>query len=104
MTDRRPNSPEDVGYAERWSGPRCKRCSAPILFALMPTGRAMPVDPVPNPTGNVVLYRNSKSGDVTGRVVTEADPLRPGEQLRTSHFQKCPQAGSFRRGKRGRRA
>ncbi len=88
--------------AQRWTGPRCKRCSAPIVFALMTTGRTMPVDPVPNPNGNVVLYRNAKTGEVSGRVVTTAEPLRPGEQLRTSHFQTCPQAGSFRKGRRRR--
>ncbi len=98
VSDPPANSPEDVGFThERWTGVRCRKCSAPILFAEMPSGKRMPVDPVPNPAGNVVLRKSASKGTIFGRVVTAEEPLREGEQLRTSHFQTCPAAGSFRR-------
>ena len=33
----------------------CKECANPIVFARLDTGRLIPLDPMPNPRGNVAV-------------------------------------------------
>lgn len=103
-----PNSPEDVGFVDqaKLAPPQvheCTTCHARIYWAkVVETGRAMPVDAQPDPVkGNVVLYRNRRTGRaIFARVLKAGEPPPPGTHLRTSHFATCPNAKRHRRNRR----
>lgn len=73
----------------------CEGCGAEIRFALLGTGNRIPIDPTPDPDGNVAVYRDA-DGDLRGRVVTVARPVLAYERLHHTHFATCPKAERFR--------
>lgn len=75
----------------------CRSCGRPIIWAtVLASGKRMPVNASPTtPYGNIVLFLRRQEGRedmVVAKVVKEGAPLKPGEQLRTSHFSDCPAA------------
>lgn len=76
---------------------RCRSCHAPICWRKLhtdPNGKANPINPIPDPAGNVVLV-----GDALYRVIPPIDlkDPRPAGQLRyTSHFVTCPDRAKWR--------
>lgn len=77
----------------------CRACGAPIAWRRTVNDKPMPIDPVPHPSGNVLIQRN-------GRVIVLRDPpelrlRRSTGPLYRSHWATCPFADRFRRGKAG---
>jgi hypothetical protein len=73
----------------------CRSCGAPVVWFRTPRGRATPVDPAPNPKGNVELLHDGTCR-VHGPVDAEAAQLA-GAELYVSHFATCPDAPQHRR-------
>jgi hypothetical protein len=66
----------------------CKSCGKAIRWIVLGNGKRMPLDPLPSPSGNIVLDpkgvgRYAAPGDVSSRYVT--------------HFATCPNAARHRR-------
>lgn len=77
----------------------CSSCRAPLIWAVTPNNRRMPLDAEPVATGSIVL-RNGVAITLNGDMFDEdAKPL-PGELRYTSHFSSCPDAAEYRRKKR----
>lgn len=75
----------------------CKGCGAPVRWVeSVKNDKAMPIDPLPHPNGNLRLERRGHG--VLAHVVPKSAP-RPERAYRT-HFATCPAAGQMRR--RGR--
>jgi hypothetical protein len=71
---------------------RC-RCGTYIAFALMPSGRRMPIDVTRAPANDTyasVAVHGDHHGSLYGRVVTADQPLRAGERRHTTHYATCP--------------
>lgn len=68
----------------------CKACSAPILWAKTPAGKAMPLNADRDPDGNVELR------DGVAHVVGKAAP-KLGERYMPHHATR-PKVGLFREG------
>lgn len=71
-------------------GTPCRRdgCSATITFVKLDGGGAMPVDPVPDPTGNVAATKGL-DGRLHGHVLSQARPLQPGQTVYMAHYATC---------------
>lgn len=77
----------------------CKSCRSPILWAtVLPSRKAMPVDPDPDPDdGNVLLERSGSRTIATVLGPIEAALARQLDTpLHTSHFATCPNADQHR--------
>lgn len=61
----------------------CRACPAPVRWVRTEAGRAMPLDPVPVPEGNVQLV-----GGVA-HVLHKDEVPQPGARY-VSHFATCP--------------
>jgi hypothetical protein len=77
----------------------CRRCKAPILWARTEAGRAMPLDPKPEPGGNIATTTTG-TGTPIAVVVPPGVLERLDDEhraaLRRSHFATCPYADQFR--------
>lgn len=84
---------------------KCKACGAPIFFGLTSAGKLIPIDVEPVADGNVILgpmvqHPVTREGLRQAIVLSRADtPLDDPERF-VSHFVSCPNADSFRRGRR----
>ncbi len=88
---------------ETWDGRKhelstrpCRGCGAPVVWAQTANRKGIPLDPVPDPAGNLVIdtVNPDRSG---GRLAVYVRPgERPGEPRYVSHFVTCPEAASFR--------
>lgn len=67
----------------------CRRCGAPIRWAITLTGRRMPLDPGTSDDGNVATW-TGPSGQLRARVLTKGEPPGAHEQRATPHFATCP--------------
>lgn len=72
----------------------CRECQQPILFAVVSNreGRApsrMPLDPRPDPAGNVACYRDG-TGRLLGRVLGKGQERAGYERVYMPHFATCP--------------
>ncbi len=69
----------------------CRRCKKPVIFAVISNqaGRPekrMPLDPKPDPGGNVAAYQDV-SGTLTGRVIgSKTSPPMRHERVYMPHF------------------
>ena len=54
----------------------CRGCAAPIIFARLDTGKAIPLNPIPHPGGNVAARMHM--GRLIGFVISKEH--RPGPQ------------------------
>lgn len=74
---------------------RCRSCQAPIRFARTKNGKPMPLDPEPDPVGNVVIDANG-----TAHVAATADQRSLAEHmgwpLYMPHHATCPQAHEWK--------
>ena len=69
--------------------PRCRSCFAVLRFIELGSGKKMPCNPVPDPTGNVVA-RKGPTGYVDGYVLRSGGPGAPeGYVTFRSHFSQC---------------
>lgn len=64
----------------------CRSCHAPIIWATTQAGKAIPLDAVAVPDGNIVILPS-------GIAVVNAE----GGVRHKSHFATCPQASAHRR-------
>jgi hypothetical protein len=77
----------------------CRKCPARIIWTITAaTGKRMPVDEEPVPTGDFVLEERGR--DVVAHHVREKGlVVNPRADRFTSHFVTCPEAAEFRKGK-----
>jgi hypothetical protein len=84
------------GDRRRQAAKRCRSCGAPIIWCVTESGRKMPVDFAPTPSGNVAI----RPADGGWEAIV-AGPLEPVDGCtsirRTSHFATCPDAQKHRR-------
>lgn len=69
----------------------CASCSASIFWARTGSGKAIPIDAAPTPTGNVEL-----DGD-TAKSWGTSHEWPEGAVRYTSHFATCPHAAEHRK-------
>lgn len=69
-----------------------------VTWAVLPSGRKMPVDATPSERGNVEL-KTALDGTVRAEVIGTLAP-RAGRVLHMSHFATCPFATSHRKASR----
>jgi hypothetical protein len=70
---------------------RCRECDTKIMFVrIETTGRAMPVDPFPDPDGNVYARHTTTPGGLLGHVTKHDEPLPEGWRIYMPHFASCP--------------
>lgn len=74
----------------------CKACGANCVWARTATGKAMPVNHVPGPDGNVSLARTPQ-GELVASVLSADEAKSRGRTLFTSHFATCPHAAVMRK-------
>lgn len=81
----------------------CRGCGAPVLWAVTPAGRTIPLDAEPSADGNVILTGHrvpSKHGSWApeARVLTNAQlAVAPDDvPTYTAHFARCPKADELR--------
>lgn len=71
----------------------CRECGKPVLFAIVsnrqgkPPSR-MPLDPRPDPAGNVACYRDG-TGAMVGRVLGKGEEKTGYERMWMPHFATC---------------
>ena len=65
----------------------CHECSAPIVFARLDTGKAIPLDPLPNPAGNVAVLRVGHT--LQGYVVSARRPFASPYVRAMPHHASC---------------
>jgi hypothetical protein len=79
----------------------CRSCGADIEFVVVANNQGrkparMPLNPHPDPTGNVAVLTTS-SGGKNGRVLNKNQQPAPYETLYQSHFATCPKASEHRK-------
>ena len=65
----------------------CRDCRATIRFVRLESGKSMPVNPTPDPTGTVAV--DWQGTELVGYVLSKTDPLRPGYRLYRAHRADC---------------
>lgn len=65
----------------------CRSCTLPIRFVQMSSGKAMPINPAENPTGNVCA--KVVGGRLVGFVISREHPAKPGWKRFTAHYATC---------------
>ena len=67
----------------------CRYCGASMQFAITDgRGRKMPIDPGPDPAGNLAVYRDN-TGALRARVLGAGEVPEPHEHRGISHFATC---------------
>lgn len=75
---------------------RCAGCDAAILWATTAaTGRPIPLDAEPHPSGNVVLDDQGRAVVLSTATLFDG-PVPEGPRYQ-SHFAACPSAKTYRR-------
>jgi hypothetical protein len=75
----------------------CRSCGKPIIWAVTPAGKKIPVDVEPVFGGNIALDRDHVDGEM------HATFDKPGQRrLYKSHFATCPKAETHRTVARGK--
>lgn len=70
----------------------CNGCRAPVVWAVTPAGKSMPVDPDPTDNGNLVLTLGTPPRVRPPELTDDPDGPRW-----VSHFATCPQSEDFRK-------
>jgi hypothetical protein len=65
----------------------CKLCQAPIVFARLDTGKAIPLNPIPDQRGNVAVHMSG--GNLYGFVVTRDRLPGPTDRRMVPHYATC---------------
>lgn len=83
----------------RFDRARCRSCAAPIVWAVTTAHRRMPLDPTPDPAGNVVMTAAIETDD-DGRLLPVVRVLHDGDthygDRYRPHFATCPRAADHR--------
>lgn len=78
----------------------CRSCGQPMRWVTTAaTGKAMPLDPEPDPAGNVVLSSDLLGG-ASAQVLGAGEAFgarERGETLYMAHHATCPQGDRWRR-------
>jgi len=76
----------------------CSLCPAEIDWALLPSGKRLPIDraSADDPKGNLAVRRHA-DGKLTVRYLKRSEEPDAGEHRAISHFATCPAADSFRK-------
>lgn len=69
----------------------CRRCMATLRFVQMTSGKAMPVNPIPDPTGNVAA-RKIGHRYAAGYVLHKGEDPKPGFVVFRPHWADCTDA------------
>lgn len=77
-----------IGAAIRGDTSACRACRATVLWVRMPSGKLMPVDPVPDDEGNVAAMRDGR-GVWVGHVLKADERTAPYEKRFMPHFATC---------------
>jgi hypothetical protein len=78
----------------------CRGCGQEIVFARLPSGKQIPLDPDPRPDGNVVLAVLAPGQEMQVRVLRKGEEVPELAPRYVSHFSTCPHAGEFRRSRK----
>lgn len=73
---------------------RCRSCKAPIIWALTPRGKRIPLEP--NPNGNIVLDRIPFTGDLGATFLHPGQTVDEDHIRYVAHFATCPNAATHR--------
>lgn len=81
---------------------KCRACGATMRWVKMESGKKNPLDPAPDPKGNVLLV-DGNDGTVRGRALSKLEvaqhytlPADERAPLFLSHFASCPGAQQFK--------
>jgi len=77
---------------------RCTACGASLVFAVLASGKRIPMDPEPSDRGNVAC-RIVEGRGLVAHVFGKADATEAraaGAVLYLSHFATCPDVARFR--------
>lgn len=69
----------------------CRYCGRPVVWVRTEGGKTMPIDPMPNPAGNVVA-QGAPDGGARARVLTTVmsnDPAYAGRDRFMPHAASC---------------
>lgn len=77
-----------IGAVVRGDLSRCKACATTVLWVRMPSGKVMPVNPVPDDEGNVTAMRDGR-GVWVGHVLKADERPMPYEKRFMPHFATC---------------
>lgn len=79
----------------------CRRCGGTLRFIRTREGKAMPVEPVPNPDGNVAALKTSRGRYIDAHVIRpdeDRDALAAGGySVFMPHFAVCRDEGPAKR-------
>jgi hypothetical protein len=71
--------------------PECRRCHAPVIWALTKAGKRMPVDKQRDPSG-IAALSHAADGHWYVRILTPGEQPAPGvEHRHMPHFATCPE-------------
>lgn len=79
----------------------CRSCGKQVLWVRTKAGELMPLDPEPNPNGNIILLDGVAITKGSGGLF---EPSMPEGPAYLSHFATCPHADQWRRKKEAKRA
>lgn len=69
----------------------CRDCHQAIMFVRMEDGgKALPIDPFPDPDGNVLARFVTPPGGLLGHVAHAGEPVPEGWRIYMPHFASCP--------------
>lgn len=74
----------------------CRSCKAKIFWVKTEKGKAMPLDAMPFPDGNIVLCEATETAHVLAK--KEVGSLQLGPRYK-SHFATCPNSAKHRKPK-----
>lgn len=69
--------------------PLCRRCLAPVAITVTEAGRALLINPDPDPArGNTAVYKDA-TGRLRSRRITAERPAMPWERVCVPHIATC---------------
>ena len=71
---------------------KCSSCRQQIIWVKLPSGKMMPVDPVPSKFGNLDMVDDPKEVDPPNVVFVKPSMA----EMYRSHFSACPEAKAHR--------
>jgi hypothetical protein len=79
------------------SGARCRSCGDAVVWCWTTGGKRIPIDPTPNPNGNVSVSGGGPLRDGSTITVDGGPSLfdPPGMDRFTAHFATCPDADDW---------
>lgn len=69
--------------------PQCRSCGARLRFVRMTSGRSMPCNPVPDPSGAVAARREPRGGWGKGYILASGETPPEGYTTFRPHWADC---------------